>query len=93
MDPDPDPAIFFIDLQDANKNYIKKISPYYFLKLHLHHISKIKKSKKSHETIRIKVSLYYFCLLIEGSGSGYIPLTSGSGSGRQKTCGSGGSGS
>jgi hypothetical protein len=25
MDPDPDPAIFVIDLQDANKKLIKKI--------------------------------------------------------------------
>jgi len=25
---------------------------------------------------------YYFCMMIEGSGSGSIPLTSGSGSGR-----------
>ena len=43
---------------------------------------------------------YYFCMMVEGSGSragsrsgsGSIPLTSGSGSGRPKTCGSGGSG-
>ncbi len=32
-------------------------------------------------------------MMIEGSGSGFIPLTSGSGSGRPKTGGSGGSGS
>jgi hypothetical protein len=46
MDPDPasdpDPAIFIIDLQDANKKLI-----YYFLKEHLHHYSKIKVKKKS----------------------------------------------
>jgi hypothetical protein len=30
----PDPAIFIIDLQDANKKLF--FSAYYFLKLHLH---------------------------------------------------------
>jgi hypothetical protein len=40
---DPDPAIFDIDLQDANKKLIKKSFPaYYYLKVHLHHFSKIK---------------------------------------------------
>jgi len=39
---DPDPAIFVIDLQDANKklNFFKKISAYYFLNVHVHHFSK-----------------------------------------------------
>ncbi len=50
---DPDPAIFVIDLQDPNKKLI---------------FSK-KKSKKSHKTVGIKVFLFYFCLMIEGSGS------------------------
>jgi hypothetical protein len=45
--PDPEPAIFVIDLQDANKKLIKKkISAYYFLKVHLHHFSKIKRPKE-----------------------------------------------
>jgi hypothetical protein len=43
MDPDtdPDPAIFVIDLQDANKKLIVKnsFSAYYFLKVHLHYFS------------------------------------------------------
>jgi hypothetical protein len=45
MDPDadPDPAIFIIDLQDANK---KSFSAYYFLKVDLHHFSKIKSQKE-----------------------------------------------
>jgi hypothetical protein len=49
MDPDPDPAIFVIDLQDASKKQIFNtiISAYYFLKVHLHHFSKIKSQKES----------------------------------------------
>jgi hypothetical protein len=46
---DPDPAIFVIDLQDANKKliyFLKSFSAYYFLKLHLHHFSKIKSQKE-----------------------------------------------
>jgi hypothetical protein len=44
---DPDPAIFIIDLQDANKKLIKKSFPtYYFLKVHYHHLSKIKSPKE-----------------------------------------------
>jgi hypothetical protein len=50
MDPDadPDPAIFVIDLQDANKKLIKKKknSAYYFLNVHLLHFSKIKSPKE-----------------------------------------------
>jgi hypothetical protein len=37
---DPDPAIFKIDLEDANKNYrnfLLSFPAYYFLKVHLHH--------------------------------------------------------
>jgi hypothetical protein len=47
-DPDPDPAIFVIDLQDANKKLIckKDFSAYYFLKVHLHHFTKIKSPKE-----------------------------------------------
>jgi hypothetical protein len=47
MDPDPD--IFVIDLQDASKKQIFNtiFSAYYFLKLHLHHFSKMKSQKES----------------------------------------------
>ncbi len=59
----------------------------YFLKLHLHHFSKIKSQKESLNCKNQSFS-YYFCMMIEGSGSragsGSIPLTSGSGSGRPK---------
>ncbi len=42
-DPDPDPAIFVIDLQEASKKLIFNtiFSVYYFLKVYLHHFSKI----------------------------------------------------
>jgi hypothetical protein len=62
-------------------------SAYYFLKLHLHHFSKIKIMKKSQNSKNRGLS-YYFCLVIEGSesGSGSVPRTNGSGhgSGRPK---------
>jgi hypothetical protein len=43
---DPDPAIFVIDLQDANKKLIlkKSFAAYHFLNVNLHHYSK--KSKR-----------------------------------------------
>jgi hypothetical protein len=70
------------------KNYFFNtiFSAYYFLKLHLHHFSKIKSQKES-QNGRNQGFSYYFCMMIEGSGSragsgsGSIPLTSGSGSG------------
>jgi hypothetical protein len=47
-DPDADPSIFVIDLQDANEKLILKKSfpAYYFLKIFLHHFSKIKSQKE-----------------------------------------------
>jgi hypothetical protein len=54
-DADPDPVIFVIDLQDANKKLIKKsVSAY--LKVHLHHFSR-KKSPVEVKTVGIKVFL------------------------------------
>jgi hypothetical protein len=46
MDPDPDPAIFITDHQEANKklDFLKKF--FYFLKVHFHHSSKIKSQKE-----------------------------------------------
>jgi hypothetical protein len=46
---DPDPAIFVIDLQATNKKLgilLKSFSAYYFLKVQLHHFSKIKSQKE-----------------------------------------------
>jgi hypothetical protein len=70
MDPDPDPAIFVIVLQDASKktNFLHNFSAYYFLKTHLHHFSKINSQKESQNSRNQGVS-YYFCMMIEGSGS------------------------
>jgi hypothetical protein len=44
QDADADPAIFVTDLQDANKKkkFLNSFSAFYFLKVHLHHFSKIK---------------------------------------------------
>jgi hypothetical protein len=48
-DRDPNPAIFVIELQDANKKLLvifkQSFSAYYFLKVHLHHFSE-KKSQR-----------------------------------------------
>jgi hypothetical protein len=60
---DPDPAILVIGLQDGNKKRIfdkKSFSAYYFLKVHLHHFSKIKSPKRSHKTVGIKDFLTIF---------------------------------
>jgi hypothetical protein len=63
LDPDSDPAIFIIDLQDANKKLIfKSFFGFYFFKVHLHHFSKI----------------FFFCLMIEGSVSIPLTNGSGS---------------
>ncbi len=64
QDADPDPAIFVIDLQDATKNYFKKNSAYYFLKVHSHHFSKIKSPKEVTKSRNHGFS-YNFCLMIE----------------------------
>ncbi len=50
----------------------------YFLKVHLHYFWKIKSHKESQNS-RIQGFSYYFCMMIEGSGSGFR-----AGSGRPK---------
>ncbi len=62
-DPDPDPAIFVIDLHNANKkqNFLKSVFAYYFLKvLYSYFIFKDKKSYRSHKAVGIKVFLTIF---------------------------------
>jgi hypothetical protein len=79
---DPDPTIFIIDLKMPAKNkFFNTISACYFLKIHLHNFLKIRSQKES-QNGRIQEFSYYFCMMIEESGS--IPLTCGSGSGRPK---------
>ncbi len=65
----------------AKNLFVTLFSAYYFLKVHLQHFSKIKSQQES-QNRRNQGFSYYFCMMIEGSGS--IPLTSGSGSGRPK---------
>ncbi len=74
--------MLFPDLKDTNKNYsifFLSFSAYYFLKIHLHHFSKRKKSKN---TRKLGFSSYFCLRLMEGSGS--VPPTNGSGSKRPK---------
>jgi hypothetical protein len=72
-DADPDPSIFIIDLQDANKKLIFK-KMFSCLLLFEGSFTSFFKDKKS----------YYIFLMIEGSGSGSragsgsVPLTNGS---------------
>jgi hypothetical protein len=89
LDSDPNPAIFVIDLQDANKKLIIKKKFFCFLLFQGTFTSFFndKKSRKSHKTVGIKVFLLFLLddrRMIEGSGSGSgsIPLTNRSGSGR-----------
>jgi hypothetical protein len=63
--------LIYVGLQDASKKLIFNtiFSAYYFLKVHLHHFSKIKRQKES-QNRRNQGFSYYFCMMIEGSGSG-----------------------
>jgi hypothetical protein len=56
---DPDPAIFVIDLQEANKKLIRLIKFFFLLLFEGTFTSffKDKKNKRSHKTVGIKVFL------------------------------------
>jgi hypothetical protein len=64
MDPDPDPAIFVVDLQDANKKLRYLLKVFCFLLFEgtfTSFIFKDKKSKRSHKkALGIKVFLTIF---------------------------------
>jgi hypothetical protein len=47
-DPDSDPLIFFIDIQKAKKNNLKKVFQLLLFEgtVHLHHFSNIKSQKE-----------------------------------------------
>jgi hypothetical protein len=78
---DPDLAIFVIDLQEPTKKLtFYKVFCFLLFEGTFTSYFKDKKSKRSHKTVGIKVFLTIFA----GPGSGSIPLTSGSGSGRLK---------
>jgi hypothetical protein len=64
MDPDPDPSIFIIDLQDATKKQIFLIKFFSILLFEGTFTSffKDKKSKRSHKTVKIKVFLTILAL-------------------------------
>ncbi len=89
MDPDayPDPAFFVSDLQDVNKifSFLKSLFAYYFLRVHLHHFSKIKSHK---EVTKQQESMFFLLFLLDDRRIGYGPLSltngSGFGSGRPK---------
>ncbi len=92
MDPDPDPGSGSCYCRHWPSRCQKKtnfLTQFFllgnFLKLHFHHFSKLKSQKESQNS-RNQGFSYYFCMMIEGSGSragsrsGSIPLASGSGS-------------
>jgi hypothetical protein len=81
-DSDPNPAIFFIDLQDAKKIIIFiKVFCLLLFEGSFTSFFKDEKSKRSHKTVRIVTILLNGRRMIEGSGSGSTALTNGSGSG------------
>jgi hypothetical protein len=62
MDPDPDPGIFVLDLQEANKKQIclKKFFCLLLFEGTFTSFFKEKQSKRSHKTVGIKVFLIIF---------------------------------
>jgi hypothetical protein len=62
MDPDPDPALFVTDLHDCKKKNSQTFYADSFLKVHLHHSSKIKSHKKLQNS-RNQGSLIFFLLI------------------------------
>ncbi len=61
LDPDPDPAIFVIDLRDDNKKLIlTKIFCFLLFEGTFSSFFKDKKSKRGHRTVGIKVFLTIF---------------------------------
>ncbi len=73
--PDPDTAIFVINLQDANKNKFKKVFlPITFWR-YIYIIFPRWKVKKKSQSSRNWDFSYYCCLVRDGAGAGSIPLT------------------
>jgi hypothetical protein len=59
MDPDPDPAIFIIDLQDANKKLIKKFFCILLFESTFTSFFKDKMSNRSHKTVESRFFLLF----------------------------------
>jgi hypothetical protein len=83
---DPDHAIFVIGLKVANKKLIIFTNFFCLILFEGTFTSffKDKKSKRVTKNSRNQGFSYYFCMMMEGSGSGSKPLTKGSGSGGPK---------
>jgi hypothetical protein len=60
METDPDPAIFVIDIEDTNRKLKKKSFCLLLFEGTFTSFFKDKKSKRSHETLGIKVFLTIF---------------------------------
>jgi hypothetical protein len=60
MDLDLDPAVFVIDLQDANKKQFKKFFCLLLFEGTFTSFFKDKKSKRSHKTVGINILLTIF---------------------------------
>ncbi len=75
-DPDPVPAVFVSDLPEAKKIIsflFITFWRYIFIILH-----RKKVMRKSQDSRNQRFKSYYFCLMMEGSRSGIVPLTNGS---------------
>ncbi len=93
-DPDPESGSFYFRHWPSRCQQKTNFLTQFFLRMtfwsYIYIILQRKKFKKSHKIVGIKVFSYYFCMMIEGSGSGSragsgsIPLTSWSGSWRPK---------
>ncbi len=85
---DPDLALFFFffsNLQDGNQISFLRVLLIAFWRYIIHHLSQVKSHKEIINS-RNQGFSYYFCSMIGGSesGSGTVPLTNESGSGRPK---------
>jgi hypothetical protein len=75
VDADPDPAIFVINLQDANKSCLKKVFLLFTFWRYIYIIFKRWKVKKKSQKVRIKVFLLLLGNTVEGSGSATLLST------------------
>jgi hypothetical protein len=76
-------SCYFRHRSSTCQNYLKKVFLMITFTFTFLSFFKDKKSKRSHKAGNQGFS-YYFCLVTEGSGSGSVPLTNGSGSRRLK---------